>query len=302
MSDTPARPPFRSGAITEPRLHVPTFPAQEQPFPGLASKMDPLPDQGETSYRGTGRLSGKRALITGGDSGIGAAAAIAFAREGADVAICYLPDEQADADAIVSLITAEGRIAVALPGDLRDEGFCKEMVESAVSQLGGLDILVNNAGRQQFCERLEDLTTENFDATMKTNIYAPFWVTRAALPHMDTGGSIIITSSVQAFSGSAHLFDYAQSKAANVAFAHSLAKQLAPRGIRVNAVCPGPYWTALQTSGGQPTDKAQEHGASQPLGRPGQPVEIAPIYVLLASDEASYITGEYFGSVGGGGL
>ncbi|WP_405403912.1 SDR family oxidoreductase [Paracoccus sp. Ld10] len=264
--------------------------------------MDPLPDQGETSYRGTGRLSGKRALITGGDSGIGAAAAIAFAREGADVAICYLPDEQADADAIVSLITAEGRIAVALPGDLRDEGFCKEMVESAVSQLGGLDILVNNAGRQQFCERLEDLTTENFDATMKTNIYAPFWVTRAALPHMDTGGSIIITSSVQAFSGSAHLFDYAQSKAANVAFAHSLAKQLAPRGIRVNAVCPGPYWTALQTSGGQPTDKAQEHGASQPLGRPGQPVEIAPIYVLLASDEASYITGEYFGSVGGGGL
>lgn len=302
MSDTPARPPFRSGAIAEPRLPVPDFPAQEQPFPGLAQKMDPLPDHGETSYRGAGRLSGKRALITGGDSGIGAAAAIAFAREGANVAICYLPDEQADADAVISLIEAEGRVAVAVPGDLRDEGFCKEMVESAVSQLGGLDILVNNAGRQQFCEKLEDLTTEDFDATMKTNIYAPFWVTRAALPHMDAGASIIITSSVQAFSGSAHLFDYAQSKAANVAFAQSLAKQLAPRGIRVNAVCPGPYWTALQISGGQPTDKAKEHGASQPLGRPGQPVEIAPIYVLLASDEASYITGEYFGSVGGGGL
>ena len=280
----------------------PPFKAQPQGFPGLTGKMSPEPDHGEESYKGSGRLAGKVAIVTGGDSGIGRAVAIAYAREGADVAITYLPDEQPDADRIVAAIEAEGRIAVAIPGDLRDEGFCKELVESAVSQLGGLDILVNNAGRQQFCNRLEDLTTEDFDATMKTNIYAPFWVTRAALPHMEAGGSIIITSSVQAFSGSAHLFDYAQSKAANVAFAQSLAKQLAPRGIRVNAVCPGPYWTALQISGGQPTDKAQEHGASQPLGRPGQPVEIAPIYVLLASDEASYITGEYFGSVGGGGL
>lgn len=302
MSSNAVQPPFRSGALQDPSLPTPGFAAQEQAFPGLARKMDPLPDHGETSYRGSGRLRGKRALVTGGDSGIGAAAAIAFAREGADVAITYLPQEQADADRVVEVIRAEGRVAVAIPGDLREEAFCKEMVESAVSQLGGLDILVNNAGRQQFCHQLEDLTTEAFDATMKTNVYAPFWVTRAALPHLEKGASIIITSSVQAFSPSEHLFDYAQSKAANVAFAQSLAKQLAPRGIRVNAVCPGPYWTALQVSGGQPTEKAMEHGASQPLGRPGQPVEIAPIYVLLASDEASYITGEYFGSVGGGGL
>ena len=294
--------PFRSGAIRDPRLPKPDFPKQEQPFPGLACRMDPLPDHGETSYRGSGRLAGKRALITGGDSGIGAAAAIAYAREGADVAINYLPEEQEDADTVVALIEAEGRKALAIPGDLRDEDFCSSLVSRAVQGLGGLDILVNNAGRQQFCERLEDLSTEDFDATIKTNIYAPFWITRAALPHMTAGASIIITSSVQAFSASELLFDYAQTKAANVAFAQSLAKQLAPRGIRVNAVCPGPYWTALQVSGGQPTKKAAEHGKNQPLGRPGQPVEIAPIYVLLASDEASYITGEYFGSVGGGGL
>ncbi|MFC3630042.1 SDR family oxidoreductase [Paracoccus angustae] len=300
-ADTPDQP-FRSGAIRDPRLPRPDFPAQEQQAPGLACRMDPLPDHGETSYRGNGRLKGKRALITGGDSGIGAAAAIAYAREGADVAICYLPAEQEDADKVVALIEAEGRRAAAIPGDLRDEGFCKSLVARAVEALGGLDILVNNAGRQQFCEKLEDLTTEAFDATMKTNVYAPFWVTRAALPHLEPGASIIITSSVQAFSPSDILFDYAQSKAANVAFAQSLAKQLAPRGIRVNAVCPGPFWTALQVSGGQPTRKAAEHGKNQPLGRPGQPVELAPIYVLLASDEASYITGEYFGSVGGGGL
>lgn len=294
--------PFRSGAIRDPHLPKPDFPAQEQPFPGLACRMDPLPDHGETSYKGSGRLTGKRALITGGDSGIGAAAAIAYAREGADVAINYLPDEQEDADKVVALIEAEGRKAVAIPGDLRDESFCTSLVSQAVDALGGLDILVNNAGRQQFCERLEDLTTDDFDATIKTNIYAPFWITRAALPHLGAGASIIITSSVQAFSASELLFDYAQTKAANVAFAQSLAKQLAPRGIRVNAVCPGPYWTALQISGGQPTKKAVQHGKNQPLGRPGQPVELAPIYVLLASDEASYITGEYFGSVGGGGL
>lgn len=294
--------PFRSGAIREPHLPKPDFPRQEQPFPGLAGKMDPLPDHGETSYRGSGRLSGKRALITGGDSGIGAAAAIAYAREGADIAINYLPEEQEDADKVIALVEAEGRTAIAIPGDLRDEAFCASLVEQAVQGLGGLDILVNNAGRQQFCEKLEDLTTADFDATMKTNVYAPFWITKAALPHLEAGASIIITSSVQAFSASELLFDYAQSKAANVAFAQSLAKQLAPRGIRVNAVCPGPYWTALQVSGGQPTQKAAEHGKNQPLKRPGQPVEIAPIYVLLASDEASYITGEYFGSVGGSGL
>ncbi|MGR3250265.1 MAG: SDR family oxidoreductase [Paracoccus sp. (in: a-proteobacteria)] len=302
MSSDPVLPPFRSGAISDPTLAVPDFPRQEQQAPGLAQKMDPQPDHGETSYKGSGRLKGKRALITGGDSGIGAATAIAYAREGADVAINFLPEEQPDADRVIAAIKAEGRVAVAIPGDLREETFCKELVESAASQLGGLDVLVNNAGRQQYCHKLEDLTTEDFDATMKTNVYAPFWVTKAALAHMREGGSIIITSSVQAFKPAGHLFDYAQSKAANVAFAQSLAKQLAPRGIRVNAVCPGPYWTALQISGGQPPEAAAEHGSSQPIGRPGHPVEIAPIYVLLASDEASYITGEYFGSVGGSGL
>ncbi|TKW68642.1 MAG: SDR family oxidoreductase [Paracoccus denitrificans] len=293
---------FRSGALQDPNLPRPDFPAQEQPFPGLARKMEPRPDHGEQSYRGTGRLAGKRALITGGDSGIGAATAIAYSREGADVAINYLPDEQEDADDVIAAIKREGGKVIAIPGDITDEAFCASLIEQAVSGLGGLDILVNNAGRQQFCEKLEDLTTESFDATMKTNVYAPFWITRAALPHLESGASIIITSSVQAFSPSEILFDYAQTKAANVAFAQSLAKQLAPRGIRVNAVCPGPYWTALQVSGGQPTQKVTVHGKKEPLGRPGQPVEIAPIYVLLASDEASYITGEYFGSVGGSGL
>lgn len=293
---------FRSGALQDPNLPRPDFPVQEQPFPGLARKMEPRPDHGEQSYRGTGRLAGKRALITGGDSGIGAATAIAYSREGADVAINYLPDEQEDADDVIAAIKREGGKVIAIPGDITDEAFCASLIEQAVSGLGGLDILVNNAGRQQFCEKLEDLTTESFDATMKTNVYAPFWITRAALPHLESGASIIITSSVQAFSPSEILFDYAQTKAANVAFAQSLAKQLAPRGIRVNAVCPGPYWTALQVSGGQPTQKVTVHGKKEPLGRPGQPVEIAPIYVLLASDEASYITGEYFGSVGGSGL
>jgi NAD(P)-dependent dehydrogenase (short-subunit alcohol dehydrogenase family) len=301
MSSHP-KPPFRSGALRNPRLPEPDYPEQEQAFPGLACRMNPKPDHGEDSYRGSDRLKGKRALITGGDSGIGAAVAIAYAREGADVAISYLPEEQEDADHIIALIEAEGREAVAIPGDLRDEVFCQRLIDEAVKELGGLDILVNNAGRQQLCEKLEDLGSADFDATMKTNVYAPFWLTKAALPHLGNGASIIITSSVQAFSPAAHLFDYAQSKAANLAFAQSLAKQLAPRGIRVNAVCPGPYWTALQISGGQTKEKAMQHGKNQPLGRAGQPVEIAPIYVLLASDEASYITGEYFSSVGGGGL
>ncbi|MDO5527977.1 MAG: SDR family oxidoreductase [Paracoccus sp. (in: a-proteobacteria)] len=294
--------PFRSGALEEPRLALPKFPKQKQPWPGLASKMDPRPDHGEESYVGSGRLEGKRALVTGGDSGIGAATAIAFAREGADVAINYLPDEQEDADIVIAAIEETGQSCIAIPGDLRDEDFCKSLIEQAVEGLGGLDVLVNNAGRQQSCDRLEDLDSDEFDATMKTNIYAPFWITKAALPHLKAGASIIITSSVQAFSPSAHLFDYAQTKAANRAFAQSLAKQLAPRAIRVNAVCPGPYWTALQVSGGQPQEALPEFGADQPLGRAGQPVEIAPIYVLLASDEASYITGEYFASVGGSGV
>ena len=297
----PVLPPHRSGAISDPDLPLNPYSDDEQPWPGLAEKMDPLPDHGEQSYKGRDRLTGKRALITGGDSGIGRAAAIAFAREGADVAINYHPDEESDARTVIALIEAEGRKAVALPADLRDEAAARKVVDDAVKALGGLEVLVLNAGRQQAAKSIEDITSDAFDATIKTNIYAPFWMAQQALPSLKNGASIIITSSVQAFSPSAHLFDYAQTKAANRAFAQALAKQLAPKGIRVNAVAPGPFWTALQVSGGQFKEKLPEFGADSPLGRPGQPVEIAPIYVLLASDEASYITGECYAATGGSG-
>ncbi|WP_448886147.1 SDR family oxidoreductase [Citrobacter telavivensis] len=283
------------------RFPAPPFPHQKQPFPGLAGKMQPLPDHGEESYRGSGRLNGKRVLITGGDSGIGRAVAIAYAREGADVAINYLPDEEEDAREVVALIKQAGRQAVALPGDIRDESFCQQLANQAAESLGGLDILVNNAGRQQFCESIENLTTEAFDATFKTNVYAMFWITKAAIPHLQAGSVIINTSSVQAYEPSEILLDYAQTKAAIVAFTKSLAKQLASKGIRVNAVAPGPYWTALQCCGGQPQEKIEQFGANAPLGRPGQPVEIAPLYVTLASAENSYTSGQVWCSDGGTG-
>lgn len=283
------------------RFPTPPFPHQKQPFPGLAGKMQPLPDHGEESYQGSGRLTGKKVLITGGDSGIGRAVAIAYAREGADVAINYLPDEEEDAREVVALIKQAGRQGVALPGDIRDESFCRHLVSQAAESLGGLDILVNNAGRQQFCESIEDLTTEAFDATFKTNVYAMFWITKAAIPHFQAGSVIINTSSVQAYEPSEILLDYAQTKAAIVAFTKSLAKQLAPKGIRVNAVAPGPYWTALQCCGGQPQEKIEQFGANAPLGRPGQPVEIAPLYVTLASAENSYTSGQVWCSDGGTG-
>ncbi len=279
----------------------PPFPEQPQQAPGLASEMKPIPDHGETRYIGSGRLAGKKALITGGDSGIGRAVAIAYAREGADVAINYLPEEESDAEAVIALIQAEGRIAVALPGDIRSETFCQQLVVEAINKLGGLDILVNNAGRQQFCESIEDLTTEAFDDTFKTNVYAPFWITKAAVPHLKEGAVIINTSSVQAFNPSDILLDYAQTKACNVAFTKALAKQLGKKGIRVNAVAPGPYWTPLQSSGGQPQEKVKAFGESAPLGRPGQPVEIAPLYVLFASDESSFASGQVWCSDGGTG-
>ena len=285
-------------------LHYPRPPFAEQPqrAPGLASEMKPIPDHGETSYIGSGKLAGKKALITGGDSGIGRAVAIAYAREGADVAIGYLPEEESDAASVIALIRAEGRKAVAIPGDIRVESFCDTLVEKAVAELGGLDILVNNAGRQQYCESIDDLTTADFDATFKTNVYAPFWITKAALRHLQEGAVIINTTSVQAFKPSAILVDYAQTKACNVAFTKSLAQQLGPRGIRVNAVAPGPYWTPLQSSGGQPQYKVQKFGEDTPLGRPGQPVEIAPLYVLFASDTCSYASGQVWCSDGGTGV
>jgi NAD(P)-dependent dehydrogenase (short-subunit alcohol dehydrogenase family) len=263
--------------------------------------MNPRPDHGETSYKGTGRLVGRRALITGGDSGIGRAAAIAYAREGADVAINYLPVEEPDAREVVQLIKAEGRKAVAIPGDIRDEAFCRRLVADAVRDLGGLDILVNNAAQQRSQASILDITNEQFDSIFKTNVYAMFWITKAALPHLSAGASIINTSSVQAYDPSENLLDYAQTKACIVSFTKSLAKQVAKQGIRVNAVAPGPFWTPLQPSGGQPPEALQRFGEQTPLGRPGQPAEIAPIYVLLASQESSYSTGQVLGSSGGGG-
>ncbi|GGG57436.1 SDR family oxidoreductase [Hymenobacter glacieicola] len=291
--------PLKDPTTAYPR---PPFKSQTQPWPGLASKMDPVPDHGEKSYKGSGRLKGRKALITGGDSGMGRAAAIAYAREGADVAINYLPAEEADAKEVVALIKAAGQKAVAIPGDLRDEAFCKKLVDETVRQLGGLDILVSNAARQQQRQSILDLTTEDFDATMKTNIYAPFWIIKAALPHLKPGSAIIGTTSEQATDPSADLYDYAQTKAATTNFVRSLAKQLAPKGIRVNGVAPGPIWTPLQVSGGATQEKLQKFGGDTPMKRPGQPVELASIYVQLADPQASYATGQVYGASGGAGM
>jgi NAD(P)-dependent dehydrogenase (short-subunit alcohol dehydrogenase family) len=279
----------------------PPFPRQQQEAPGLSLKMHPQPDYGEKTYRGSGKLAGRKALITGGDSGIGRAAAIAFAREGADVAFNYLPVEEPDAREVVESIRRSGRKAFPLPGDLRDEKFCQQLMADAVRNLGGLDILVSNAGKQHSVEHILDLTTEQFDATFKTNVYAMFWLTKAAIPHFKPGAAIINTASVEAYDPGANLLDYAQTKAAIVAFTKALAKQLAPQGIRVNAVAPGPIWTPLQVSGGQPVAKTMKFGETTPYGRPGQPAELAPVYVLLASSAASYITGHVYGVAGGSG-
>jgi len=279
----------------------PPFKEQSQPWPGLAKNMDPKPDHGEKSYKGSGRLKGRKALITGGDSGMGRAAAIAYAREGADVAINYFPSEEQDAQEVISLIKAEGRKAIAIPGDLRDESFCKKLVADAMQGLGGLDIIVNNAGRQQTKPSILDISTEDFDATMKTNIYAPFWILKAALPHLKPGSVIIGTTSEQATDPSPDLYDYAQTKEATTNYVRSLAKQLASKGIRVNGVAPGPIWTPLQVSGGATMEKLKKFGEQTPMGRPGQPAELASIYVQLAANDASYATGQVYGAAGGGG-
>ena len=302
MSDSSQGQPVNNQyEMRDPREQYPKppFPEQPQPAPGLAAKMVPEPDHGETSYQGLGRLKGRKALITGGDSGIGRAVAIAFAREGADVAIGYLPSEEEDAQAVIKLIEAAGVKALALPGDLKDEAFCTEVVEKTVGAFGGLDILVSNAGKQVFQESIADITTEQFDQTFKTNVYALFWITKAAIPHMQPGSTIITTSSVNATQPSDTLLDYATTKAAIAAYTEALSGQLAEKGIRANTVAPGPFWTALQPSGGQSQEKVKEFGAQVPLGRPGQPAEIAPIYVLLASQESSYITGGLFPVTGG---
>jgi NAD(P)-dependent dehydrogenase (short-subunit alcohol dehydrogenase family) len=279
----------------------PPFEGQSQPWPGLASKMNPRPDHGETSYKGSGRLAGRKALITGGDSGMGRAAAIAYAREGADVAINYFPTEEPDAQEVIALIRKAGRKGIAIPGDLRDEAFCRQLVAKAVEGLGGLDILVNNAGRQQSHASMMDITSEQFDWTMKTNIYAPFWIIQAAMPHLKPGSAIIGTTSEQAYDPSPELYDYAQTKAATMNYVKSLAKQLGPKGIRVNGVAPGPIWTPLQVSGGASQEKLKQFGGQTPLGRPGQPAELASIYVQLAAADTSYANGQVYGAAGGTG-
>ena len=302
---TPAKPISVSGLeeLQDPttKYPKPPFKGQSQPWPGLASEMDPKPDHGEKSYKGSGRLTGRKALITGGDSGMGRAAAIAYAREGADVAINYFPDEEPDASEVIELIKAEGRKAIAIPGDLREEAFCKRMVDEAVRDLGGLDILVCNAARQQANQSILDISTEEFDWTMKTNIYSPFWTIKAALPHLKPGSVIIGTTSEQATDPSPDLYDYAQTKAATTNYVRSLAKQLGSMGIRVNGVAPGPIWTPLQVSGGATQEKLKNFGGDTPLGRPGQPVELASIYVQLAANDASFATGQVYGAAGGSG-
>jgi NAD(P)-dependent dehydrogenase (short-subunit alcohol dehydrogenase family) len=279
----------------------PPFKRQKQPWPGLACKMEPRPDHGETSYRGSGRLVGRKALITGGDSGMGRAAAIAFAREGADVAINYLPAEEEDALDVIALINECGQNGVGIPGDLRDEGFCRDLVERALIELGGLDIVVSNAARQQSFESFLDISSEEFDATMKTNVYAAFWLLKAAVPHLPPGSAIIGTASEQSYDPSPELYDYAQTKAATMSWVKSLAKQLVSRGIRVNGVAPGPIWTPLQVSGGASMEKLEQFGSKSPMGRPGQPAELASIYVQLAANDGSYATGQIYGAAGGGG-
>jgi NAD(P)-dependent dehydrogenase (short-subunit alcohol dehydrogenase family) len=277
------------------------FPEQRQKWPALQRDMKPVPDSGERSYRGSGRLRGRKALVTGGDSGIGRAAVIAFAREGADVAINYYPTEEPDAQDVAKLLRAEGHKVVLLPGDLTDEKFCTKLIADANRQLGGLDILVNNAAYQQSKASIADITHEQFDRTMKTNVYAMFWLTKAAVPLMKPGSSIINTASVNSVDPGEELLDYATTKAAIAIFTKGLAKQLGKKGIRVNSVAPGPVWTPLQVAGGQLPGKMGEFGQDTPLGRAGQPGELASLYVTLADPGSSFTSGSIFGANGGTG-
>jgi NAD(P)-dependent dehydrogenase (short-subunit alcohol dehydrogenase family) len=275
------------------------IPGQIQPEPGLDAKLEPKADHGQDSYRGTGRLKGRKALITGGDSGIGRAVAIAYAREGADVVINYLPSEEEDAQETLRIMKTAGHTALGFPGDISSEDFCKQLIEYAAREMGSIDILVNNAGKQVYVPDIKDLSTEQLEKTYATNIFAMFWLSKAVLKRMPAGGTIINTASIQAYQPSPGLLDYASTKAAIVAFTHGLGGQLATRGIRVNAVAPGPIWTPLQPSHGQPQEKITSFGQNTPMGRAGQPAECAPVYVFLASQESSYITSEVIGVTGG---
>lgn len=278
------------------------FPEQEQEQPGLTSDTTPTPDHGEQTYQGSLKLSGRRALITGGDSGIGRAVAIAFAREGADVAITHLPEEDEDAADTLRWVSETGAKSLALPGDLRDEQFCTDIVDRTVAEFGGLDILVLNAAYQRDRPSLEELETSEFDRVMHTNLYAPVFTARAALRHLRPGASIIVTSSIQAFAPSPSLVDYAMTKAAQVAFVKAMAEELGPKGIRINAVAPGPIWTPLIPATGWDAERLASFGQDTPLGRAGQPAELAGAYVYLASDDATYVSGAVIPVTGGKGL
>lgn len=279
-----------------PKLDIPE---QRQTEPGLDAELKPQADHGQSTYEGSGRLAGRKALITGGDSGIGRAVAIAYAREGADVAIVYLPSEQRDAEETMKHVEATGVKTLMLAGDLADESFCSDVISKTVKAFGGLDILVNNAAKQIYCEAVDDLTSAQFIQTFTVNVFAMFWLTKAALRHMPAGSTVINTTSIQGYQPSPGLLDYAATKAAIANFTKGLAQQLAPRGIRVNGVAPGPIWTPLQPSYGQPMEKLVKFGENTPYGRAGQPAELAPTYVFLATQESSYISGEIIGVTGG---
>jgi NAD(P)-dependent dehydrogenase (short-subunit alcohol dehydrogenase family) len=278
----------------------PDFDVQIQKEPGLAKKMSPKPDHGENTYRGCDRLKGRKALVTGGDSGIGRATAIAFAREGADVVLNYLPEEEEDAKEVIELVKKTGQKVSAFPADISQEKNCKELIKFTIKELGGLDILANIAGKQISVEAISELQTGQIEKTFATNVYAMIWLCKEALPHLPPGASIINTTSIQSYQPSAHLLDYAPTKAAITAFTQGFSQQVIEKGIRVNAVAPGPIWTPLQPSHGQPPEKIPEFGKNNSTyGRPGQPAEVAPAYVFLASQESSYISGEVIGVTGG---
>jgi NAD(P)-dependent dehydrogenase (short-subunit alcohol dehydrogenase family) len=290
--------------MADPKTKYPSepFAEQRQKWPALQREMHPVPDCGERSYVGSGKLKGRKALVTGGDSGIGRGAVIAFAREGAAVAINYYPTEEPDAQDVKKLLEAEGAKVVLLPGDLTDERFCTKLIADATRALGGLDILVNNAAYQQSKQSIAEVTSEQFDRTLKTNLYAPFWLSKAAAAQMQPGSCIINTASVNSFNPEPELLDYATTKGGIAIFTKVLAKQLAEKGIRVNAVAPGPIWTPLQVAGGQLPGKMHEFGQDTPMKRAGQPAELASLYVTLADNHNSYTSGSVFGANGGTGV
>jgi NAD(P)-dependent dehydrogenase (short-subunit alcohol dehydrogenase family) len=275
----------------------PPFPDQPQEPPGLESEMTPAPDFGEQSYKGSGKLKGKAAIITGGDSGIGRAIALAFAREGADILISYLNEEE-DAQKTRVIVEREGRKCLTVSGDIGDEAHCKKIVEQAVKEFGKIDVLVNNAAFQRTHESIQELSSEEFDRTFRTNIYAMFYLCKAALPEMNEGGAIINTASIQAYQPDAMLLAYASTKGAIVTFTKALSEEAIEQGIRVNAVAPGPIWTPLIPAT-MPEEKVKTFGQDTPMKRAGQPAELAPVYVFLASDDSTYITGEIIGVTGG---